>query len=129
VVKDAVAAEKRIKGWVGDLGAETFSVRDNASKELVAQGARAIPALTVALNSDERDVRDRVREVLGKISAKEISLPAHGLTPDALRLVRAVQALEEIGTAEAVSVLNLIANISGRPGEDAKAALSRLKKR
>jgi WD40 repeat protein len=127
-IKDIIAAEKRIKGWVEDLSSTTFSVRDNAATELLAQGARAIPALTAAANSDDRDLRDRAKEVLEKFTAKEIYLPANGLTPDTLRLIRAVQALEEIGTVEAASVLKLIADIGGRPGDEAKAALTRLKK-
>jgi WD40 repeat protein len=128
-IKDTIATEKRIKEWVEDLTSATFSVRDNAAMELLAQGARSLPALTAAANSDDRDLRDRAKEVLEKLNAKEIYLPANGLTPDTLRLIRAVQALEEIGTAEAISVLKLIANISGRPGDDAKAALTRLKKK
>src|SRR5207249_625106 len=50
-LKDAIATEKKIKGWIEDLGSDTFSVRENASKELVAQGSRALPALAIAVNS------------------------------------------------------------------------------
>jgi WD40 repeat protein len=126
-VKDSIATEKRIKGWIEDLGSKTFSVRDNAAKELIAQGVRALPALTLAAESEDRDLRDHAREVLGKLSEKDIYLPANGMTPDLLRCIRAVQALEEIGTPEAVAVLKRIRDVGGRSGEDAKTALERLK--
>ena len=51
------------------------------------------------------------------------------MTDDALRLFRAVQALEEIGTADARTVLEGIAATGGKPGEEARAALTRLNKK
>lgn len=128
-MKDIIANEKKIKGWIEDLGSETFSVRENASKELLAQGARALPAVTLAVQSEDPEVRDRAKEVLGKLNAKGQFLLPNGLTADSLMLVRSVQSLEEIGTTEAQSVLRLIADTGGRPGEEAKAALERLKKK
>ena len=127
-LKAALADEKKIKGWVADLGSETFSVRENASKELVAQGSRALSALNIAAKSDDPEIRDRAREVLGKLMAKGFSVPVHGLIDDQLRLFRTVQALEEIGTAEAKRAVETIAATGGRPGEEAKTVLARWKK-
>jgi WD40 repeat protein len=127
-LKDIFATEKKIKEWTEDLGSETFSVRENASKELIAQGSRALPAVQLASNSDDPEVRDRAREVMGKLNAKGLYLPAHGLADDALRLFRAVQALEEIGGKDAKTLLETIAATGGRPGAEAKAALARMKK-
>lgn len=126
--KDILAAEKKIAEWVTDLGSQTFSVREIAIRELVAQGARAVPAVTAALTSDDVDTRDRAKEVLKKLDDKGVTAPAHGLSADTLRLVRAVQALEEIGTADAKALLQTIAAGGGRAGDEAKAALARLKK-
>jgi hypothetical protein len=127
--KDVIANEQKIREWVEDLGSETFRVRENASKELVAQGARALPAIHRAANAEDPEVRDRAREVLGKLNAKGIYPPAHGLVGDQLRLFRTVQALEEIGGTEAKAVLETIATTGGKPAAEAKAALARLKKR
>ncbi len=127
-LKEQLANEKKVKEWIADLGSETFSLRERASRELMAQGIRARPALRAAMTSDDPEVRDRARELLGRIDGKGLYVPGHGMIPDQLRLFRAVQALEEIGTAEARKVLEGIAATSGRPAEEAKAALARLKK-
>jgi WD40 repeat protein len=127
-LKETVANQKKITGWIEDLGSETFSIREAASKELLAQGVRAIPAVNVAANSDDPEIRDRARELMGKFNAKGLSAPASGvMTDDGLRLFRAVQALEEIGTADARAVLEGIASTGGRPAAEARAALARLK--
>lgn len=126
-LKDIIVNEKKIKEWVTDLGSETFSIREIASRELVAQGSRALPAVQVAVNSEDPEIRDRAREVMGKLNAKGLYPPAYGLLPDQLRLFRAVQALEEIGTPEARKVLESIVATGGRAGAEAKAALNRWK--
>jgi WD40 repeat protein len=126
--KETVANNKKIKEWIEDLGSETFSVRENASKELVAQGGRALPALQIAVNSEDPEVRDRAREVMGKLNAKGVYPPSYGLVGDQLRLFRTVQAIEEIGGKEAKTVLEAIVATGGRPGAEAKAALARMKK-
>ena len=129
-LKETLANEKKIKGWIEDLGSETFSIRETASKELLALGSRALPAVSAAANSDDSEVRDRARELMGKFNAKGLNPPPQGvLTDDGLRLFRAVQALEEIGTADARTVLEGIAAIAGKPGAEAKAALARMKKK
>jgi WD40 repeat protein len=128
-MKTLLANEKKIKEWIEDLGSETFRVRENASKELVAQGSRALPMLSLAVKSGDPEVRDRAREVMSKLNAKGLYIPATGLIDDQLRLFRSVQALEEIGTAEAKKVLEAISATGGRPGAEAKAALARMKKK
>ncbi len=126
--KDLIARQKKIAEWVADLRSQTFSVRELAIKELVAQGVRAIPAVQAVAKSDDTELRDRAAEVLKKIEDKGGTVPAHGLSPDTLRLLRTVQALEDIGTADAKMLLGAIADLGGRVGAEAKAALARLKK-
>ena len=128
-MKALLASEREIKEWVEDLGSDTFRVREIASKELVAQGSRALPLLGDAVKSEDPEVRDRAREVIGKLNAKGLYIPANGMIDDQLRLFRAAQALEEIGTAAAKAVLATIAASGGRPGDEAKAALARLKEK
>ncbi len=127
--KDLLLTQRKIKEWVDDLGSQTFTIREVASKELISLGASALPAVSAATLSEDPEVRDRALEVLRKLQAKGQSAPARGLAGDALRLVRAVQALEEIGTAQAKSLLNEIATAGGAPADEAKAALARLKKK
>lgn len=127
--KEIVANEKKIKELIDDLSSETFSIRETASKELVAQGNRALPALQIAVNSDDPETRDRAREVMTKLNAKGLYPPSYGLVGDQLRLFRAVQALEAIGGKEAEPVLLSIVATGGQPGAEAKAALARLKKK
>ncbi len=121
-----LAAEKKIRTWVADLGSPTFALRETAAKELLARGARALPAVAAAAGADDSELRDRAREVLGKLTEKGFTLPADGMTEHALRLFRAAQALEDIGTADARAVLAAIAGTTGRPADEARAALARL---
>ncbi|MBY0458320.1 MAG: hypothetical protein K2V38_13345, partial [Gemmataceae bacterium] len=128
-VKELLAAQKKINGWVEDLGSASFTVREVAAKELVSQGARALPAVTAASKGDNPDRRDHALEVLRKLEAKNIEVPEHGLTSDTLRLVRAVQSLEDIGTTSAKELLGQIAATApGRASDEAKAALARMGK-
>lgn len=118
----------RIKARVADLGSSDFATREAASRELVAYGVRALPALAAAIESDDPEVRNRADYALKQLGARGFVVPAHGLAGDELRMVRAVQALEEIGTAAARRLLAEIGASGGRAGADAKAALARLKK-
>jgi hypothetical protein len=127
-VKEISTQEKKIRGWIEDLGSNTFRTRENAAKELVALGIRAIPALNAAIKSEDMELRDRAREVMEKLTAKGAQLPPSGMTGDSLRLFRAVKALEEIGTPEARTVLKSIADLGGKPGEEAKSVLTRMKR-
>ena len=45
-----------------------------------------------------------------------------------IRFLRAIQVLEDIGGAEAKAALAKMAQLGGRAGDDAKAALTRLGK-
>ena len=90
-MKELLASEKKIKEWVGELGSETFSLREAASRELVAQGSRALPMLGEAVKSDDPEVRDCAREVIGRLNAKGLYVPANGMIDDQLRLFRSAQ--------------------------------------
>jgi WD40 repeat protein len=128
-VADAVAYQGKLDRWVADLGSETVSIRETARKELLAQGARAVVAVSAASRSDPPAVRDRARELMIKFNDMGVTLPPSGLTADGLGLVRAVQALEAIGTPAARSVLEGIAAADGPPATEARLALRRLKKK
>lgn len=126
--KELVETRGRIKELIADLGSAQFSTREAASRDLLALGVRALPAVTAATKSDEPEVRDRAAEVLKKLNGRGQTVPAHGIAGDDLRMVRAVHALELIGTKAAKELLAVIAETGGAPAADAKAALARLKK-
>jgi RNA polymerase sigma factor (sigma-70 family) len=109
----------RLTQLVRDLGAEEFATRERASEELARLGGAAEPALKRARADGSPEVVLRCDELL-----KKLTVPSG----DRLRELRAVEALERIGSQEARAVLETLAR--GAPEapftRDAKAALDRL---
>jgi WD40 repeat protein len=125
-LEEMLETQKKIAHWVKDLGAEEFADREAATKELLALGFRAIPAVqVVAASSESAEAKKRANEILTSLSARGVVVPSNGLAGDSLRLVRAVQVLEEIGGPEAKTLLDRIAAMGGAPAESAKAALKK----
>jgi RNA polymerase sigma factor (sigma-70 family) len=88
----------RVAKLVTDLDSDQFRVRAAAAKELAEQGAPVIPILEKELRPPlSPEARQRVRGVLDTLK--------RGPTAVELRQLRAVQALELAGTAEARAVL------------------------
>ncbi len=103
--------------------------RETATKELIAQDFRALAAVQAAASSaDSQETRTRAADILSKLTAKGVVVPNLGLAGDTLRLVRATQVLEDIGGAEAQALLGKMVHLGGRVGDDAKAALGRMKR-
>jgi WD40 repeat protein len=113
-----------IQRFIADLDSEEFEVRKKATEELTKLGEAAIPLIRTALQGD---VSPEARKRLEALVAKE---PRREPTGETLRSIRAIQVLEMIGTTEARSVLEGLAN--GTPDatvtEAAKAALRRMKR-
>src|SRR5262249_27635322 len=102
-----------------------FSVRQKARRELEQIGELAAATLQKTLaETNSAEVRRAVQRILDGLGTR---------TPGAeeLQSLRAVEALERSGAAEAKDVLRSIA--AGAPGvgltEDARAALERIEKR
>jgi WD40 repeat protein/beta-lactamase regulating signal transducer with metallopeptidase domain len=113
---------QKVAGWIADLDSEKFAVRQQASANLLKVGEQAVPALQKVLaSSPALETRKRVEELLDKLTNGT-------LTSEQLRLVRAVETLERIGTPEAQRLLRTLAE--GAPGtlptREAEAALERL---
>ena len=88
----------------------------------VGDGEQAVPALRKVLaSSPALETRKRIEELVEKLTSGT-------LTVEQLRLIRAVETLERIGTPEARQVLRTLAQ--GAPGalptREAEAALNRL---
>jgi hypothetical protein len=116
---------KTIPGLIADLDSDEYAVRKKAEEELQKLGEIALPALKKLLEEKPPlDVARRVEAIL-----RELDTAA--LTPEQVRDLRAVEALEHAGTAEARQVLEVLARGApeGRLTQDARAALGRLAKR
>jgi WD40 repeat protein len=115
--------EKRVAQLIHDLDAAEFARRESASQELEKLGEAVEPALRDAKQGKPSlDLRRRIDELLEKL-----------VVPGAetLRLLRAVEVLEYIGTAEARRLLKELCQGAreARLTREAKAALERLAKR
>ena len=113
----------RVARLLKQLDDNEFAVRQKASQELEQLGEMAQPALQKTLASQpSAEVQRRVEALLNKLTRTM-------LTPERLRIQRAVMVLEQIGTAEAREVLDKLSK--GAEGalltEEAKAAKQRMK--
>jgi WD40 repeat protein len=115
---------QKISQLIKDLDSEGFAARDEATRELEKLGELAIPPLEKVLASQPSlETRRRAEQLLEKVSGKVLSA-------EQVRLVRAVEVLEQSGTSEARQLLETLAK--GAPGalptREAQAALSRFAK-
>jgi hypothetical protein len=116
-------AAKKLDGWIADLDSEKLAVRREAAANILKAGVQAVPALQRVLTARPRlETLKRAEELVDKLTSGT-------LTAEELRWVRAVGALEGMGTPEAQKLLQTLAD--GAPGElltrEAQAALVRLK--
>jgi WD40 repeat protein len=116
------ADPEHIRRLVADLGSDRFAARDAAARALKELGEQAEPALRQALKGKlALEARRRLERVLAGLY-----VPAGGH----LRELRAVEVLEQVGSAEARQALEVLAGgaPSLRQTREAQAALARLAK-
>jgi WD40 repeat protein len=120
-LRPAAVDTKRIEKLLADLDADPFETREAASQELAQWRYRAEPMLRRALDrKPSQEARRRLQAILA-----EPKRP----TAEELRTLRAIAALERIGTPEARQVLAKLADgAEARETREAKAALERLKR-
>jgi WD40 repeat protein len=114
---------QRTARLINELDSNRFAVREKAARELEALGESAEPSLHKALERPpSAESRRRIEQVLDNTA-----LPSG----DALRQLRAVEVLEQIGTPAARQVLETLAQGAkeSRLSHEAKASLERLLKR
>jgi len=120
----AAADSSQVEKLIANLDAEDFDMRKNAIQELEKLGELAVPALEKTLESGPAlEVKKRLEDLIDKaVGAFQ--------TGDRLRIVRAVEVLEKIGTPDAREVLQTLAK--GAAGalttREAEAALLRMGK-
>lgn len=122
-LRPAAAPEpQKLSQLIADLDSNEFAVRQRATDELEKLGELAQPALEKALaGKPTLEMRQRLELLLTKV-AGDVPVGAQ------LRLFRAIEVLEQIGSSQAQQVLQSLAK--GAPGArltgEAKAALRRV---
>jgi hypothetical protein len=112
---------EQIQSWISALGDPAFAKREAATKELAPLGERAEPALRSALAAGpSAEARQRIEKLL--------AAPLDTPPPETVRFLRAVQALEAVGSSTALDVLTAVAKGDPAAAETkaAAAALQRL---
>jgi WD40 repeat protein len=94
---------EKLSRLLADLDSPQFATRDRAARELEDAGECVVPGLRKVLSeSPSPEVRRRVEELLDTITNR----PPSGET---LRALRAVEALERVGSSEAKELLRVLA--------------------
>jgi hypothetical protein len=114
---------ERLHKLIVDLDSDDFARREEASRDLAKLGIEAESALQKALDANPSlEKRRHVQTLLDGLACQT------EITPDALRQLRAIQVLGQIGTLETRQILTSLA--TGAPAapatRDAAAALARL---
>jgi hypothetical protein len=112
----------KLEQYLKDLDSRRFALRDAAMREIERRGPEAEPALRRLLDTKPSpELRKRIDELLAKL-VRPIT------DPETLRLIRAVEVLERIGSPPARSLLEALAG--GDPDavltREARASLARL---
>jgi WD40 repeat protein len=115
-------APDRVNRLIADLDSEEFSTRERASEELERAGAQVEGAIGAALeNPASAEARRRLMRILAR-------LRPNTLPPEELQILRGVQTIERIGTADARKTLEALTTGGGNPRliQEATQALERL---
>jgi RNA polymerase sigma factor (sigma-70 family) len=120
-LRPAPAKAAKLKDLLADLDSDEFARREKATRALRQLGKGAEPALRkVYQASPSLEVHARARWLLDELARR-------GLSPEELRAVRAVEALEYCGSAGSRKLLETLSR--GAPEalltQEAKAALAR----
>ena len=121
VVRPAAIDRAKVRGWLTDLDADRFAVRESAARELTRLGEAVESELRAALAAKpSAEKRGRLEKLLEALTDGP---------PQPLAERRAVWALQLNGTPAARKVLEVLAGGAADAGltVDAKAALRRLK--
>jgi WD40 repeat protein len=116
--------DKLLTRLIADLDADDFARREAAVGELAKLGPRVEQALRHAREGATAEAKRSIDELLDRF---ELAV----LPPGTLRVLRAVEVLEHVGTPEATRCLEALAKGTpeARETREARAALGRLAKR
>jgi hypothetical protein len=115
------ADRRRVSKLIEKLGSDKFDTQSAAQNELESMADLAAPLMENASEKATPQAKARIAEFLENV--RRLALP-----PENLRALRAVQALEMIGNADARAVLSRLANgaSNSRITREAKSSLERL---
>lgn len=124
LASDPGVSAERLARLIAALDADDFKARENASKELAKLGRLAEGALRKVLEGNpSAEARRRVRVLLAKLDGQADD-------PKQVRLLRAVELLERLGTPEARRLLGELAKgaTEAEAAREARASLRRMGK-
>src|SRR5207244_1600801 len=99
----APADPKRLGRLLAELESGSYVVREKAKRELEQLGDLALPALReLQKKPPPLETRRRLEELIPKLEAATCA-------PELIRLLRAIEVLEQIATADARQVLQILA--------------------
>jgi WD40 repeat protein len=112
--------------WIGDLDGDDFETRERASAELRWADEAAEPALNAALaGGPSPEARRRIEELLAWLDRARV-----GIHPPEVRVVRAIEALEDAGTPAAREALAALADGPQTSiAREARESLERVRRR
>jgi len=120
----AIVDASNVRQWVTDLDNDKFAVRQAAAKELEKAGEQVRSFIQDAFKGNVTlETRRRLEQILQNLS----DTPG----PETVRTIRAIMALERIGSPDAQAALQSLARGAPRAREtdEAKASLERLAQR
>lgn len=122
--KAVILKPDQIKEWITQLNATPFNVREEASRQLIKHAVQARPALKAALSEPGSvEAKRRLDQILTAVRENT------GLSDNPLQTTRALEALEIIGTADALQQLEQLAERQDTIGQEARDATARLRHR
>jgi len=100
--------EQRVRALIAQLDAADFAARNDATRQLAAQGPRALPTLVAALGDESREVRFRVQGLLTQqFSFDDVVAPliaalprSYGPAARAILRDRALMQIEDAGNMQ-----------------------------
>lgn len=65
--KKPIPSHAQVQKWIGELGHDSFEVRENATRLLIMSWQQSLPEVLKALQSPDAEVRDRASNIVRKI--------------------------------------------------------------
>ncbi|MFT3882090.1 MAG: WD40 repeat domain-containing protein [Gemmatales bacterium] len=119
--KAVILKPEQIKEWINQLNSAQFNVREEATKQLIKHSVQARNALKAANTEPaSTEVKRRLEQILTAVREN------NGLSDNPLQTTRAIEALEIIGTTEALQELKQLAERKDTIGSEARDASLRL---
>lgn len=122
--KSVILRPDQIKEWIEQLNAVQFKVREEASKQLIKNVVQARKEIKSTIEQTTSvETKRRLEQILNTVRENT------SLSDNPLQTTRAIEALEMIGTSDALKQLEQLAQRQDTIGQEARDATMRLKHR